>query len=522
MRRALLSIWLGILFHAPEAIARVGGGHSYSGGHSSGGGYHSSGGGYHGSYSSASGTGSGGDLYFLFDAIARLFRGMIWLTFHRPLLGLPLDGVLIFFAWRILAAFNHPGYDITNDTASGPQDQLIRNARVSAAKARLDQLRAQQDPNFSQILLMDFLHALYSAIHHARGSGKLVSYSGYLSTEAVQSLKSLNSGVREVKGVVVGSAAVIEASAIQSDQPTTIVVEFEANYTEESVTGAAAQSWYAHETWKLSRKPGVLSREPARIRQIVCPACGAPPSFNEQGVCSHCGNQVRSGDFDWYVERVESSREKRPPLLTSDVAEEGNDLPTLTDPHFSAEKAAFQEQDPDFRWDRFLERASLIFMQLQKAWSSRKWEVVRPFETDCLFDTHSFWIGEYRRQKLVNELGDIQIRKLVPVKVSQDKYYAAITLRIYASMIDCTKDEAGKLITGSASRPRTFTEYWTFVRGRSAQPPKAGAGDLNCPACGAPLKINMAGNCEYCQAKVTAGDFDWVLSSIEQDEAYAG
>jgi hypothetical protein len=32
----------------------------------------------------------------------------------------------------------------------------------------------------------------------------------------------------------------------------------------------------------------------------------------------------------------------------------------------------------------------------------------------------------------------------------------------------------------------------------------------------------MAGNCEYCQARVVSGDFDWVLSRIEQDEVYTG
>jgi len=46
--------------------------------------------------------------------------------------------------------------------------------------------------------------------------------------------------------------------------------------------------------------------------------------------------------------------------------------------------------------------------------------------------------------------------------------------------------------------------------------------DLNCPNCGAALKINAAGVCEYCSGKITSGDFDWVLSKIEQDESYAG
>jgi hypothetical protein len=32
----------------------------------------------------------------------------------------------------------------------------------------------------------------------------------------------------------------------------------------------------------------------------------------------------------------------------------------------------------------------------------------------------------------------------------------------------------------------------------------------------------MAGECEHCGAKVTRGEFDWVLSKIEQDDSYMG
>jgi len=46
--------------------------------------------------------------------------------------------------------------------------------------------------------------------------------------------------------------------------------------------------------------------------------------------------------------------------------------------------------------------------------------------------------------------------------------------------------------------------------------------DNACPSCGAGLKVNMEGNCEYCRALVASGDFDWVLSKIEQDDSYAG
>src|SRR5690606_35514144 len=65
---------------------------------------------------------------------------------------------------------------------------------------------------------------------------------------------------------------------------------------------------------------------------------------------------------------------------------------------------------------------------------------------------------------------------------------------------------------------RQYTEYWTLIRGRSA----SGDNQLtpSCPNCGADIAVNMAGACQHCHVKVTRGDFDGVLSRIEQDEAY--
>ena len=67
---------------------------------------------------------------------------------------------------------------------------------------------------------------------------------------------------------------------------------------------------------------------------------------------------------------------------------------------------------------------------------------------------------------------------------------------------------------------RAYTEYWTLIRGTHRRGPTRT--DLACSNCGAPLDVNMAGHCKYCSQKVTTGDFDWVLSRIEQDEVYAG
>ena len=75
-------------------------------------------------------------------------------------------------------------------------------------------------------------------------------------------------------------------------------------------------------------------------------------------------------------------------------------------------------------------------------------------------------------------------------------------------------------MAGDRGKDRVYSEYWTLIRSAGVQgAPRA---DQSCPNCGAPLTVNMAGRCEHCDADVTSGDFDWVLSKIEQDDAYTG
>jgi hypothetical protein len=131
-----------------------------------------------------------------------------------------------------------------------------------------------------------------------------------------------------------------------------------------------------------------------------------------------------------------------------------------------------------------------------------------------------YWIDLYLQSRCRNVTEGARILRIDLARVTSDKHYDAITVRLFASSIDYTISDDGKLLSGSRSRPRTYSEYWTWIRGSARK--GQSRGDLNCPNCGAPLRIGMAGTCEYCRVKVTAGEFDWVLSRIEQDDSYGG
>jgi len=108
-----------------------------------------------------------------------------------------------------------------------------------------------------------------------------------------------------------------------------------------------------------------------------------------------------------------------------------------------------------------------------------------------------------------------------PVKGQEDAFYQAITLRIWAKGNDYTVDERDNVVSGSRTRTRQWSEYWTFIKNREAKDSRVRT-ELSCPNCASPLKVNASGICEFCGGKITSGEFDWVLSKIEQDESYSG
>jgi len=496
-----IAVVVSFAFLADEVYARVGGGQSYGG---KGGG----------------GSGGDGDSGAIIWLIFELLRFLAYLTIEYPAIGIPLDiivlGAVVYYFFRRAKGTTAPAI-LNLDTHEGSTADVAR---------QFQQLR-RFDPNFSEIVFTDFAYALYGKGHDARGHGAtaLDQFSPYLSEAARQSLLQRNPpGLKEVKGTIIG--AMTPQSVRGLETPTVnISLAFETNYTEVVAVpnGAATEmTYYVHERWELERKRDVLSPPPAQATALHCPRCGGPLQKDTVGACAFCGTKIDSGEFQWYVrEIVLLSKEARGPLLTSDVAEVGTNFPSVVQPGFERRRAEFESHDPNFNWGQFQSRAHLIFNELQTAWSTLDWERARPHETDNLFQMHQYWIEAYKRQQLRNILDQPTVTAMQPVKIQEDAFYNSITLRIGAEGYDYTVAEDGRIVSGSKTSLRRWSEYWTFIRNRTA-PPAAARADLNCPNCGAPLKVNNAGVCQFCGGKITSGEFDWVLSRIEQDESYRG
>lgn len=484
-----------ILLLAAEAFARAGGGHSFGGG-GGGGGFHSSGGysgggsNFHvgGSYSGG-GNGNGGFLLW-------------WLFFEHPEIGIPLALFVIFL--KVYGA------------RAGAQERTVVRSRPVVSRAlNLAPLLAA-DAQFSRALFLDLARLVFIRTHEERGRGNWDALAPFLSDAGRKTLTGLGGQIKEIRDVVIGSARI---SALEMDRRTTIVVAFTANLTENG------NQRYVEETWRFTRDNGAQSLGPDRMRTLGCPNCGNPIETRTDGSCRACDTVVNDGRLQWQVTGVHRGAvrtvEAIELALGGSGIEEGTDLPTLADPGLASAQRALRARHPEFVWTAFRTRAAETFLKIQEAWSTGRWETARPYETDFLFQQHRYWIERYAREGLTNRLSDVGINDVVPARVELDAHCESITVRIFARMKDWTEDRNGKVVSGDPKNSRVFSEYWTFVRsaGRKGKDTPID----NCPSCGAALdRISETGVCGYCEAKVTGGDFDWVLTTIDQDEVYRG
>lgn len=493
---------LGLLLLPFTAMARPGGGESYSGGGGGGG-----------------GDSDGGGLVYL------LIRLWIELVFRYPAVGIPLTVVIVavlYVRHNRKAKAGPQRWDSAPPVAPTPRQ---------ASRGDLDAVR-NLDPEFSVVLFEDFAYALFAKAHQARSSERdLESLSPYLSPAVRSHLAQRRPVGAPVSGVVVGamrvldlsipSAAAVPAGSAEAPPPQVVVaLEFEANMT--VGMAGAEHTHYVQERWRLARNAGVQTKPAAQVRSFQCPNCGAP--FGPEGGdrCEFCGQVVSGGRFDWSVESIELTRlEERPPALGSDVQEVGSNWPTIFHPALNARWAELAREDPAVTQQALDARLRLIYDQLNAAWSRRDLGGARPYVSDGLFDYLKYWVLAYEKQGLSNALEGMRIVEWKTVKVLRDRHYDSLTLRLWGSGRDYTvRQTTGDVVSGDPKRDRFYSEYWTLIRGAGVK--GAPRGDKSCPNCGAPLDVNMAGQCEHCGAKITSGEFDWVLSKIEQDDSYTG
>lgn len=452
--------------------------------------------------------------------------GLVWLYFsffHYQLLGF-----LVVPALLLAGKFGVINYENIDRMVTGMFDTLTEglktNANFSLNSSGLPIYTRpvyaevlSDDPNFSVPIFREFAVLLYAQALLESPENRYSSSVPYMSLAARKKLLERVTQIDKVRDVVVGSVRM--AGVSRQGDSLLVRMEFDANYTVEK--DGSVQSYMALEDWFFQRKLGVLSKAPESVLALKCPSCGYGGDFGSEGVCPQCRTNNSKGEYSWRVSQiVVKSLETFNPNEVEQGEEIGTDYPTITHQDLAVREEQFMVRHPDFRWPEFFERATEIFLKLQKAWSERDARECRPHETDTMYRTHRYWIEEYTRLGKINRLSDVSVQGWELSNIVTDAFYETVVARVRASMTDVTTDESGRVLSGDPRRPREFTEYWTFIRKIGFQ---KGKGDSihSCPSCGGPLdRVSQTGHCEYCDSLITLGDFDWILTNIEQDEVY--
>lgn len=492
-RWLLLGLVVAVLLIAAVALGRPGGGHSYSGGSRSSG---------SSSSRSSGGGGGGGDGGFLVEIL-------IYLVIQNPAVGIPL--IIIIGIGMLVRAALQRGMKSWSTTSTDVSSVETVQQHASGPRQQMEELR-QVDPEFSLVLFEDFVYMMYAAVHRSRALGT-APLAAYLDPGLASVL--VDPTLADVQGIVIGAMRYKDFSGLGTGT-IRVELEIEANFVELGRNGQQHR-FYVVDHLVLTRLHSAKSRPFSRAHKLDCPNCGAPLESMRGSQCSYCRQEVGFGRFDWMLAELSNlTREPRGPLLTGDTPETGTDTPTIANSSAPMRFQQLQQRDPGTNWQTFTTRMTHVFGALQVAWSNRNPLQIRPYVSDNLFQTMLYWIDLYIASRCRNVTENARILRIDLANVTSDKHYDAITVRMFATSVDYTIGDDGKLLSGSKSRTRTYSEYWTWIRGTARR--GQSRGDVSCPNCGAELRIGMAGTCEYCRVKVTAGEFDWVLSRIEQDD----
>lgn len=183
-----------------------------------------------------------------------------------------------------------------------------------------------------------------------------------------------------------------------------------------------------------------------------------------------------------------------------------------------AKLAAIKQADPGFNEQTFKDKTQNAFFKIQEAWEKQDLNIARPFVSDAIMQRYATQIADMQSRGEKDIMENITIGNMTISNVATDANFTYITVRIDASAIDYTVDATGKMVSGIKDN-KPFSESWTMLRTAGVQTNlDKQLQDNKCPNCGAPLEVNASGKCNYCGAIVTSGQYDWVLSEIDQTQ----
>ena len=192
--------------------------------------------------------------------------------------------------------------------------------------------------------------------------------------------------------------------------------------------------------------------------------------------------------------------------------------PAGPDPQVLAGVDAIKSADPDFEPETFLQRAEMAFLLVKRAYQDRNVHEGRAFLSPPLWDSWKQEVESLTAQHQRPVLENLNVRGMQVPAVTHGSDGDSIKVHFdYVAAVHFVDDRNGELVAGSSEDQR-LGEVWTFARQAGARTVASGGVTASkCPNCGALLKLNDDGQCDYCKADITSGRYDWVTTAMEND-----
>ncbi len=162
---------------------------------------------------------------------------------------------------------------------------------------------------------------------------------------------------------------------------------------------------------------------------------------------------------------------------------------------------------PDFDENKFLQDGYKIFLDVENAWMNFELEKVRNSITDEMFNMYESQLSSMEIKGEQNIMSDFIMRDCAIDSYNKQNDNIEITAKYIIEFYDYIIEKStGKVLRGDKYRKLRMYYDFTFIMSDKKE------NIDKCPNCGAPLKINSAGVCEYCGSKVVGDSTNWVMS----------
>ncbi|MGL4798221.1 MAG: TIM44-like domain-containing protein [Cellulosilyticaceae bacterium] len=192
-------------------------------------------------------------------------------------------------------------------------------------------------------------------------------------------------------------------------------------------------------------------------------------------------------------------------------------------PHINKIDEDFKElkkHDIGFSKDKFIIRIRKMYLMLQQALKEENERVLRVLVEPSLVDAYVKQIEKRKENNFAWQFKNMCITQLTPYayEVKGEKEYIYVELMVEGREYVERRDSK-KIVQGTPTQKLVKKVHIICGRTKGTKTSKdSDHFDVeSCPCCGAPLKIDLKGICEYCGELVSSDKFNWCIEAIEED-----